>query len=81
MKKVKKVLFYTKNNCLLCDEAYDLLKVIQEIEPFELDVINIYKDDALLEEYQIIIPVVKIDDEELYGDSLKMTSILEKLTR
>ena len=76
---MKKVIFYTKENCLLCDEALDLLKVIQSVEPFKVQVEDIYKDDALLEEYQLIIPVIKIDDEIIYGKSINFEEILEKV--
>lgn len=76
---MKKVIFYTKENCLLCDEALDLLKVIQSVEPFKVQVEDIYKDDALLEEYQLIIPVIKIDDEIIYGKSINFAEILEKV--
>lgn len=76
---MKKVIFYTKENCLLCDEALDLLKVIQSVEPFQVQVEDIYKDDALLEEYQLIIPVIKIDDEIIYGKSINFAEILEKV--
>ena len=76
---MKKVIFYTKENCLLCDEALDLLKVIQSVEPFKVQVEDIYKDDALLEEYQLIIPVIKIGDEIIYGKSINFAEILEKV--
>ncbi len=76
---MKKVIFYTKENCLLCDEALDLLKVIQNVEPFNIQIEDIYKEDALLEEYQLIIPVIKIDDEIIYGKSINFAEILEKV--
>lgn len=76
---MKKVVFYTKENCLLCDEALDLVQMTQRIEPFELEIKDIYEDDKLLEKYQLIIPVVKINETELIGDSIEINNILLKL--
>lgn len=76
---MKKITFYTKKNCLLCDEAYELLQVIKEIEPFEIDIKDIYEDDVLLEKYQVIIPVVQIKTEELFGDAINFSNILNKM--
>lgn len=79
MSEMKNIVFYTKENCLLCDDAYDLLKVIQEIEPFNIEVRDIYEDDDLLEEFQLIIPVIKLGNEVLFGDSINFNDILTKL--
>ena len=76
---MKKVTFYTKEKCLLCDEALELLDIIQDIEPFQLEIKNIYEDDDLLEEYQLIIPVIKIEKAELFGESINLNKILQKL--
>ncbi len=76
---MKKVVFYTKEKCLLCDEAFELLQVIQDIEPFQLEIKDIYEDDNLLEEYQLIIPVIKIDEAELFGNSIDLNKILLEL--
>jgi len=56
------VKFYTKENCSLCDDAYALLKMFQLSYPFEFEEIDIYSDDALLEEYQLLIPAVRMND-------------------
>lgn len=56
------VQFYTKENCSLCDEAYTLLMLFQSHYDFELEEIDIYSDDALLEEYQLLIPAVRMND-------------------
>ena len=81
MCKVKKVTFYTKENCLLCDEALDLLRVLQDLESFQLEVKDIYENDDLLEEYQLIIPVIKIDKEELSGEAINIETILINLKK
>ncbi|OLO38158.1 glutaredoxin [Alkalihalophilus pseudofirmus] len=63
-----KVTFYTKENCSLCDNGLTALKIIQEGVPFDIEMIDIYKDDELLEKYQVMIPVVSVDGEDIdYG--------------
>ncbi|NEU30155.1 glutaredoxin family protein [bacterium LRH843] len=62
------VIIYSKDHCPLCDDAVHLLEEMQVEESFNLTVIDIYKDDALLEKYQLMIPVVVINGEEIdYG--------------
>lgn len=62
------VVLYTKNNCPLCDEAKELLLVIQKEFDFSLKEVDIYQDDKLLEKYQLMIPVVEVDKEVVdYG--------------
>ena len=77
-----KVIFYTKENCQLCDEAYSLLEIMQGSYDFEIESRDIYTNDEWLEEYQIIIPVVKIHDDVLIGNDInieKLAGIFEKL--
>ncbi len=61
-----------KKDCLLCDEAEALLQVLKAEWNFHLTKIDIYEDDALLEKYHLMIPVVLIDGEEVdYGQISK----------
>lgn len=69
------VQFYTKDNCLLCDDAYALLMLLQNDYPFELQEIDIYTDDALLEEYQLIIPAVRMNDILLTGADVNLEQL------
>lgn len=65
---MKKVLVFSKDHCPLCDEAESLMKGLQTEFSFDLQIIDIYEDDALLEKYQLMIPVIVIDGEEAdYG--------------
>lgn len=59
------VMLYMKKECALCDEILDLLKILEADYPIEIEEIDIYQDDALLEKYHVDIPVVKIKDEEI----------------
>lgn len=67
---MQKLIFYTKEACLLCDEAYSLLEILALEYSIDIESVDIYTDDALLEKYHIDIPVVKINDEELTGSAL-----------
>jgi glutaredoxin len=59
---------YSKVNCPLCEKAKAVLQELQNEWNFEVKEIDIYKDDTLLEKYQLMIPVVEIDGEEVaYG--------------
>lgn len=62
------VIMYTRKVCPLCDKALELLKELQSEFDFTISEIDIYKDDSLLEKYQIMIPVVEINKREIdYG--------------
>jgi len=56
---------YSKTNCPLCDKAKQVLQELQKEFAFQIKEIDIYQDDALLEKYQLMIPVVEIDGEEV----------------
>lgn len=63
-----KIKFYTKENCSLCDKGMQILMKINKDIPFAMEAIDIYKDEGLLEKYQIMIPVVEVDGVEVdYG--------------
>lgn len=63
-----KIKFYTKENCPLCDKGMLVLMKINKDMPFTIESIDIYKDEVLLEKYQIMIPVVEVDGVEVdYG--------------
>lgn len=72
MPKMEKVIFYSKENCPLCEKGLALVKELQNDIPFDYEVIDIYKNDELLERYQLMIPVVKI------GEDIVSYGILEK---
>lgn len=57
-----KIKFYTKDNCSLCDDAYAFLMMLQNEYPFELEEVDIYMNDELLEEYQLLIPAVRMNE-------------------
>lgn len=76
---MKHVIFYSKENCSLCDKGLALIKELQQEIPFDYEVVDIYKDDTLLELYQIMIPVVKIDDKVVSFGILEKEAISKRL--
>ncbi|KKI92940.1 glutaredoxin [Bacillus sp. SA1-12] len=76
---MKNVIFYSKENCSLCDKGLAILQDIQKDIPFEYEIVDIYQDDQLLELYQIMIPVVKIDNEVVSYGILEKDAIRKRL--
>ncbi|WP_078378969.1 glutaredoxin family protein [Sutcliffiella halmapala] len=63
-----KLVFYTKVDCSLCEKAKKVLNDLQNEMDFTIEEVDIYQDDVLLEKYQIMIPVVELEEEMLgYG--------------
>ncbi|WP_458411966.1 glutaredoxin family protein [Schinkia sp. CFF1] len=68
MKQPIQVNLYTRTVCPLCDKAKSLLLDLAKEIPLVINEIDIYKDDELLEKYQLMIPVIEIDGEQVdYG--------------
>lgn len=75
-----RVYFYTKENCLLCEEALSLLNILKELYGFTLIKRDIYTNDEWLENYHLRIPVVSINGVELDGDQIDF-HVIENLLK
>ncbi|HLR54983.1 MAG TPA: glutaredoxin family protein [Pseudogracilibacillus sp.] len=75
------VIFYTKQNCPLCEEAYLLLELFEEAYALDIEVRDIYTNDAWLEAYQISIPVIQIKDTILTANDMDVQRIEGALQR
>ncbi|WP_282138552.1 glutaredoxin family protein [Rossellomorea aquimaris] len=65
---MKQVLFYTRNQCGLCQDAKITLKLLEEELGFEIKEIDIDESDDLTERFGLMIPVVEMEGEILqYG--------------
>jgi glutaredoxin len=73
------VIMYTKIGCPLCEKAKRVLIELQEERSFNLQEIDIYQDDSLLEKYQLMIPVVAIDGEEVAFGQIQKVEIRKRL--
>lgn len=69
------VTFFTHEKCLLCDEAEAILETVQLLHPFHLKKVDIYEDDELLERYQLMIPVIQINDICLTSNDISFEAI------
>ncbi|MBU7595082.1 MULTISPECIES: glutaredoxin family protein [Bacillaceae] len=76
---MKEVIFYSKENCSLCDKGLAIILELQKEFDFEYKVVDIYQDDKLLEKFQIMIPVVEIAEEVVTYGILDKDSIRKRL--
>ncbi|WP_129689885.1 glutaredoxin family protein [Gottfriedia acidiceleris] len=74
-----KLTLFTKENCGLCEEAKDAIRLVQSEYEIEVNEIDIYSDDALLEEYQLMIPVIQIDGETVAYGKIHKIDILNAI--
>ena len=63
---MRTVTLYTRPGCHLCDDARAVLERVRVRAPFTLVEIDIESDDALHRAYLERIPVVALDEEELF---------------
>ncbi|WP_181349641.1 glutaredoxin family protein [Thalassobacillus sp. CUG 92003] len=76
---MEEVMLYTKQHCPLCDEVKEMLETVQMDAPFLLKEKDIYEDEALLEKYQLEIPVVMIGNEAWNYQQFDLFTIRERL--
>lgn len=62
--EMKRVTFYTKPDCGLCERAESVLHKVNQHIPFEWITVDITQDEVAFKKYAIDIPVVFINDVE-----------------
>lgn len=77
----KTVKLYSRPRCHLCETAREILEDLQKNFNFSIEEINIDLDDALVEKYGIMIPVVELDGEEIQYGIVNKKFIREAFTR
>ncbi|MGG4167434.1 glutaredoxin family protein [Rossellomorea vietnamensis] len=78
------VIFYTRTQCGLCEDAKITLKLLQDEMGFSIEEEDIDKSDDLTERFGLMIPVVELDGEILqYGqiDYFTLSKRLHEKTR
>ena len=75
------VTLYGRPGCHLCDEARDALERVRRRHPFDLDEVDITRDDALHARYLERIPVVALDGEELFEYFIDEPTLVNRLAR
>jgi hypothetical protein len=58
---MRKLTLYSKPGCHLCDEMKHVIDAVASRVPLSLEVVDISKDPALLEQYGTQIPVLLVD--------------------
>jgi glutaredoxin len=61
-----KVVLYSRPGCHLCDDAHAVLDEVRADIPFDLEVLDISRDRALVAAYGHDIPVLTIDGAEAF---------------
>jgi len=63
---MRRIIFYTKPGCHLCDEAFDLLLILGDelADKLSIEEISILEDPELYARYKHAIPVIAIDPDE-----------------
>jgi glutaredoxin len=64
------VVLYARQGCHLCDEARAVIERVRASADFAFVEIDIERDDALVRDYGVRIPVVAVDGEELFEISV-----------
>lgn len=57
-----RVLFYTRQGCHLCDDAWELVEEAQRQHGFSVTKIDVDTDPSLVEQFGECVPVVVIND-------------------
>jgi glutaredoxin len=66
MDQLPKVTLYSKPDCPLCDDAREALGRVRERAPFDLVEVDISTDRQLEAAYRERIPVIALDNRELF---------------
>lgn len=75
-----KVTLYTKSDCSLCFKAKKLLETLRaEGVAFELEEVDITRDEALYERYRFEIPVIAVDGVETLKGRITLEALREAL--
>ncbi|KQL53111.1 glutaredoxin [Heyndrickxia shackletonii] len=60
---MQQVVFYTREKCQLCEDAKQILNLLQDDYLFEVVEKDIESSDEWTEKYGLMIPVIEIDGE------------------
>jgi glutaredoxin len=63
---MRRVTLFGKPGCHLCEDARAAILEVRQRHPFAFEEVDIERDDDLLRDYGIRIPVVAVDGEEVF---------------
>jgi glutaredoxin len=73
------VTLYSRPGCHLCEEARATLERLQQSTAFQIDEIDIERDDVLHARYLERIPVVAIEGEELFDYTIDEEALIRRI--
>lgn len=76
---MRKVTFYTRRGCCLCEDARRVLDAASSRTAFDLEEIDIDSDPALRASYDEEVPVVAIDGRKLFQYRVDLDALLKRL--
>jgi glutaredoxin len=63
---IHKITVLSKEGCHLCERAIDTLRNVSNPHSFNLEIVDISKDRVLFEKYFLKIPVIRVDDTDVF---------------
>lgn len=60
-----KIEVLSKPGCHLCEQAIENLRALLNMTPFDLEIVDITKDENLLRTYMLKIPVIRLDGKDV----------------
>jgi glutaredoxin len=76
-----RVVVYGAEGCHLCETALRVVEKVRVESPFELEVIDITGDDDLERRFRARLPVVLVDDEEVFTYFVHPDKLRQKVDR
>ena len=77
--RVPEVVLYTRDGCRLCDHARDALRRLGRDARFDLRVLDVDADPALVERYDEAVPVVAVDGVEVSTGRIDLAAVRRAL--
>jgi glutaredoxin len=78
---VRVVTLYGKPGCHLCEDAREAVRRVRAERPFYLREVDVTLDPVLHREYGERIPVLTLDDEELFEFVVEEAVLIKRLDR
>ncbi len=76
-----RVRLLSKPDCHLCEVAKSVMMQVQRSCPFELEVVDITRDEALFEEFKEQIPVIFVNGSKAFKYRVTATEFENRLRR
>ncbi|MCP2520775.1 glutaredoxin family protein [SCandidatus Aminicenantes bacterium Aminicenantia_JdfR_composite] len=74
-----KIVFYTKPNCSLCDEAEELLREMETLFKLSIHKIDITTDFKIYNKYKHKIPVIEINNKYCLSGRISGKELKKKI--